>query len=103
MKYEFFKSARKNKKYKVVIYKKDKKIKTIHFGGIKKDGTPYPQFKDSTPLKLYSKYDTNDKERKKLYSKYDTNDNERRTLYYKRHKKDYGKLSADYFSKKYLW
>ena len=89
MKYEFFKSARKNKKYKVVIYKKDKKIKTIHFGGIKKDGTPYPQFKDTTPLKLYSKYDTNDKER--------------RTLYYKRHKKDYGKLSADYFSKKYLW
>ena len=89
MKYEFFKSARKNKKYKVVIYKKDKKIKTIHFGGIKKDGTPYPQFKDTTPLKLYSKYDTNDKERKKLY--------------YKRHKKNYGKLSADYFSKKYLW
>tara|TARA_R110000772_G_scaffold33153_4_gene80822 strand:- start:4541 stop:4759 length:219 start_codon:yes stop_codon:yes gene_type:complete len=66
-----------------------RKKKTIHFGAIKKDGTPYSQFKDSTNLKLYSKYDTNDKERRKLY--------------YKRHNKNYGKYSADALSKKYLW
>tara|TARA_R110000764_G_scaffold92621_1_gene175973 strand:+ start:583 stop:858 length:276 start_codon:yes stop_codon:yes gene_type:complete len=90
VKYVFSKSKRKFKKYKVVIVGKDgKKIKTINFGGIRKNGIPYGQFKDTTPLKLYSKYDHGDKER--------------RTRYLKRHKKDYGKLSADYFSKKYLW
>tara|TARA_R110002167_G_scaffold310673_1_gene515591 strand:- start:22 stop:300 length:279 start_codon:yes stop_codon:yes gene_type:complete len=85
------KSTRKNKKYMIdlIDHKTGKKKKTIHFGAIKKDGTPYSQFKDTTPLKLYSKYDTNDKERRKLY--------------YKRHNKNYGKYSADALSKKYLW
>ena len=85
------KSTRKTKKYMIdlIDHKTGKKKRTIHFGAIKKDGTPYNQFKDSTGLGLYSKYDHGDKER--------------RTRYLKRHKKDYGKLSADYFSKKYLW
>ena len=67
-----------------------KKIKTIHFGGINvKTGIPYAQFKDSTPLKLYSKYNHNDKKRKDRY--------------YKRHGKYKSKMSAKYFSHKYLW
>ena len=84
------KSTRKNKKYMIdlIDHKTKKKIRTIHFGAIKKDGTPYSQFKDKA-LGLYSKYDTNDKERRKLY--------------YKRHNKKYGKYSADTLAKKYLW
>lgn len=73
-----------NKKYKVEIYEKGIKIKTVQFGA-----KGYNQYKDKTPLKLYSKLDTLDKERKRLY--------------YIRHKKTYPKYSADWFSKKYLW
>lgn len=84
------KSTRKNKKYMIdlIDHKTKKKIRTIHFGAIKKDGTPYAQYKD-TALGLYSKYDHNDKDR--------------RARYYKRHKKKYGKYSADALSKRYLW
>tara|TARA_R110000822_G_scaffold130205_3_gene266697 strand:- start:592 stop:882 length:291 start_codon:yes stop_codon:yes gene_type:complete len=84
------------KKYRVEVWskgKKGKKIKTVQFGAKKKSKegvvTPYSQFKDKTPLKLYSKYDHGDKER--------------RTRYLKRHPVDYEKFSADWFSKKYLW
>tara|TARA_R110001592_G_scaffold208565_4_gene459626 strand:- start:91 stop:369 length:279 start_codon:yes stop_codon:yes gene_type:complete len=85
------KSPRKDKKYAMdlIDHVTNKKIRTIHFGGIKKDGTPYSQYKDRTPLKLYSKYDNLDKEKRKNYLK--------------RHKKSYGKYSADTLSKKYLW
>lgn len=85
------KSTRKNKKYMIdlIDHKTGKKKRTIHFGGIKKDGTPYSQFKDKTGLGLYSKYDNNDKAR--------------RARYLKRHKKKYGRYSADALSKKYLW
>jgi hypothetical protein len=85
------KSTRKSKKYMIdlIDHRTKKKITTIHFGAIKPDGTPYPQFKDRTGLGLYSKYDHNDKER--------------RARYYKRHKKKYGKYSADTLAKKYLW
>jgi len=84
------KSTRKNKKYMIdlIDHKTKKKIRTIHFGAIKKDGTPYSQFKDKA-LGLYSKYDNNDKERRKRYLK--------------RHNKKYGKYSADTLAKKYLW
>ena len=85
------KSTRKTKKYMIdlIDHKTGKKKRTIHFGAIKKDGTPYNQFKDSTGLGLYSKYDHNDKDRK--------------ARYYKRHNKSYGRYSADALSKKYLW
>ena len=71
------------KKYKVVMSENGKK-KTVQFGDSR-----FSQFKDKTPLKLYSKKDTLDKKR--------------RTAYYNRHKKNYPKYSADWFSKKYLW
>lgn len=85
------KSTRKNKKYMIdlVDHKTGKKKRSIHFGAIKKDGTPYAQFKDSTGLGLYSKYDHNDKDRK--------------ASYYKRHKRKFGRYSADTLAKKYLW
>tara|TARA_R110000772_G_scaffold64009_4_gene143122 strand:+ start:7435 stop:7713 length:279 start_codon:yes stop_codon:yes gene_type:complete len=85
------KSTRKTKKYMIdlIDHKTGKKKRTIHFGAIKKDGTPYNQFKDSTGLGLYSKYDHKDKDRK--------------ARYYKRHNKSYGRYSADALSKKYLW
>ena len=66
-----------DKKYRVIIFdNKDKKIKTVQFG-------------NDTPLKLYKNLDHLDKSR--------------RDLYYKRHKKNYPKYSADYFSKRFLW
>ena len=74
-----------DKKYRVIIFdNKDKKIKTVQFGNKK-----YQHYRDDTPLKLYKKLDHLDKDR--------------RDLYYKRHKINYPKYSADYFSKKYLW
>ena len=72
------------KKYKVQIIEKGKKTKTVQFGA-----KGYSQFKDTTPLKLYSKLDHNDKKRK--------------ANYFKRHKINYPKYSSDFFSKKYLW
>jgi hypothetical protein len=61
------KSDRKEKKYTAVIQHKKGKIKYIHFGAIKQDGTPYQQYRDSTKLKLYKKFDHGDKMRRKNY------------------------------------
>ena len=72
------------KKYRVELWEQGKKIKTIQFG-YKGMG----QFKDKTPLKLYSNLNHNDLQRKKNY--------------YARHNKTYPKYSPDWFSKKYLW
>ena len=74
------KSDRKCKKYKAIL----PSGKAVHFGA---DG--YQQYRDNTPLKLYSNLDHNDEKR--------------RALYYTRHAKYYPKYSADYFSKIYLW
>ena len=80
-----FEIGKGNKKYTALLKEnKTGKIKKISFGDKR-----YQQYKDSTPLKLYSNLDHNDEKR--------------RELYYKRHAKDYPKYSADYFSKIYLW
>ena len=65
----FEKSNRKDKKYNALLQAKDNPnaIVKIPFGGIRANGEPYGQYRDKTPLKLYSKYDTNDKERRRLY------------------------------------
>ena len=64
----FEKSKRKGKKYDAILENKETKREVrVPFGGIKSDGTPYPQYKDSTGLGLYSKYDTMDKNRRRLY------------------------------------
>jgi hypothetical protein len=78
---EFKRSTRKNKKYMVT----SPKGKTIHFGDSR-----YQQYKDSTPLKLYSHLDHGDKKRRANYlarSKKNSNNPE----------------SAQFYSIKYLW
>ena len=50
------------KKYKVEVYRSGKKIKTAQFGDQR-----YGQYQDKTPLKLYKKKDTLDKERRRLH------------------------------------
>jgi len=54
---EIKQSTQKNKKYMVLV-----NDKWIHFGDSR-----YEQFRDSTPLKLYSYLDHKDKERRKNY------------------------------------
>ena len=83
MRYKWFRGTG-NKKYKVQIFEGGKKIKTIQFGH-----KLYNQYKDKTPLKLYSHKDTLDKERRRLY--------------HARHNKQYGRLTPSSFSKRYLW
>jgi hypothetical protein len=73
-------SPLKNKKYRVIL----SNGKTIDFGDKR-----YEQYRDTTPLKLYSNLDHNDKKRQMRY--------------YSRHVKDYGPFTADWMSKHYLW
>ncbi len=82
------KSTRKNKKYMIKVNNKH-----VHFGDSR-----YQQYKDQTPLKLYSHLDHKD--------------NVRRELYYNRHSgtetkkealKKTPKNTAKYFSHKFLW
>ena len=60
---KFEKSKRKGKKYMVIVEnKKTDKQRILHFGA-----TGYEQFKDSTPLKLYSNGNHGDPKRRKNY------------------------------------
>jgi hypothetical protein len=76
----FTKSPIKNKKYRAFLSNNTH----VDFGDLR-----YQHYKDSTPLKLYIHMDHRDKDR--------------RIRYYLRHKKNYPKFSADWFSKTYLW
>lgn len=73
-----------HKKYKVQLWRNGKKIKTIQFGDNR-----YSQYKDKTPLKLYSHKDHLDKKR--------------RASYRARHNLNYEEFSAGRFALKYLW
>jgi hypothetical protein len=89
----FEKSSKKDKKYTAILQnKKTGREAKIHFGGIKKDGTPYAQYKDNV-LGLYKKYDHKDKKR--------------RDRYRNRHSKEVSSFkdywSAGLFSYKFLW
>ena len=91
---KFEKSSKKDKKYTAILQnKKTSKQRKIHFGGIRKDGEPYSQFKDATGLGVYSKYNSNDKDR--------------RARYRKRHSKEVPSFkdywTAGLFSYKFLW
>ena len=72
-----------NKKYKVTVKQLGKK-KTIQFGDNR-----YGQYKDKTPLKLYSHMDTLDKDRRRLYRL--------------RHSYPKRKYTPGWFALKYLW
>ena len=90
---EFKKSTRKGKKYMVKV----PSGKWIHFGAIV-NMIPMEQFKDSTGLGLYSKYDHGDKKRRASYrARHKAIKLKDGTLAYK------NKNSASYWSMKYLW
>ena len=60
---QFEKSDRKGKKYKVIVKNIETgKTRTIHFGGL-----GYQQFRDSTPLGLYSQLNHGETRRKQRY------------------------------------
>ena len=95
-KYKFIKfrrSKKRDKKYDAVLrHIATGREKVISFGGIRPNGTPYPQYKDSTGLKLYSHLDHLDEARRQRYRN--------------RHKGEGNstrKYSAGYFSYWYLW
>ena len=87
----FIKSKNKRKKYSAILQnKKTKREVKVDFGAIKPDGTPYEQYKDSTGLGLYSKYNHNDKKRRDSYRARHKNDN-------------LNEYSAGYFAWHFLW
>jgi hypothetical protein len=77
---KFEKSKEKGKKYLAIL----PDGQHVNFGAL-----GYQHYEDRTPLKLYSHLDHKDPQRRKRY--------------HQRHKKDYPKYSADWFSKTYLW
>ena len=84
------KSNKPNKKYDAILYNtKTKRENVVSFGAIRPNNIPYEQYRDSTGLGIYSKYDHNDKLR--------------RVNYYKRFGKKAVKYTAKWFSHKYLW
>ncbi len=78
---KFEKPTQINKKYSALVLIKGK-VKRVNFGDKR-----YQQYRDSTPLKLYTRLNHNDKERKRLYLI--------------RHRSDNG--VAGVLSRKYLW
>lgn len=77
---EWQRSPLKGKKYRVILSDNTHR----DFGSSLHD-----QYEDKTPLRLFKSRDHLDKKRKENY--------------YKRHKKDYGRFTPDWLSKKYLW
>lgn len=89
----FYKSNRKDKKYKAVYEVSGKPVKTTHFGA-----AGYQHFKDRTPLKLYSSLDHLDKERRNRYKK------RHQSILLKDGTPAYKvPMSAAWLSMKYLW
>jgi len=86
---EFKKSSRKGKKYMV----KTPSGKWVHFGS-----STMQQYKDSTPLKLYSNLDHGDKKRRTSYlARAKGIKDKQGNLTWK------NKESANYYSIRYLW
>jgi len=86
---EFKKSTRKGKKYMV----KTPSGKWVHFGS-----SSMQQYKDSTPLKLYSNLDHGDKKRRTSYlARAKGIKNKQGNLTWK------DKESANYYSIRFLW
>ena len=73
-----------DKKYRAIVYKNDRKIKTVQFGSIK-----HGQYRDSTPLRLYASRDNLDPRRRRLY--------------FQRHIYKKPRYSPGWLSAKYLW
>ena len=89
---KFEKSPRKHKKYQVTFTKNNKQY-TVNFGDKR-----YQQYKDLVPLKLYTKLNHGDKERRRRYL---ARAHGIRDKNGKLTKND--PTSANYWSIKYLW
>lgn len=87
-----------NKKYKALIKQKDGKTRTIQFGSKTNE-----QYKDSTPLKLYSKKDHNDKKRRQNYFNRFSGTKTKKEALEKEIKKSNGKYTAKILAFKLLW
>jgi len=85
------KSPKANKKYRIIMKFANGTVKTVDFGGVRKNGVPYSQYRDSTGLGFYSEYDNLNLDK--------------RENYFERHGRfeDMVKYSSDYFSAKFLY
>tara|TARA_R100001463_G_scaffold68244_3_gene121754 strand:- start:20 stop:289 length:270 start_codon:yes stop_codon:yes gene_type:complete len=86
---KFEKSKAKNKKYAI----KTPSGNIVNFGDKR-----YEHYKDTTPLKLYSKLDHNDKDRQKSYCKRSAGIKDKKGNLTKN-----DKYSPNALSRKYLW
>ncbi|GMF25009.1 unnamed protein product [Phytophthora lilii] len=71
MPFTFRISKKKDKKYDAVF--DDGRV--VSFGGIKRNGEPYQQYRDSTPLRAFSKYDHGNIERNSDFIRHGPIDN----------------------------
>ena len=96
---KFGKSKRKGKKYSAVVENnKTKKRRIIHFGA-----TGYQQYKDSTPLGLYTKHNHGDINRMKNYFNRHSGTKNRKKAIKKEKYKSRGLYNPKILSHKYLW
>ena len=97
---KFQKSTNPNKKYMVFIQDLiTNKIKIIHFGA-----SAYQQYKDRTPLKLYSYKDHLNKQRQmNYYSRHSNGITDREKAIIHEIKKSNGYYNAKILSHVYLW
>ena len=96
---KIIKPTRKGKKYTAIVRnKKTKKERKISFGQL-----GYEQFRDSTPLKLYSSKDHGDPKRKKNYFTRHSGVPTKAKAIKKEIEKSGGKYNAKILSHRFLW
>lgn len=97
---KFEKSKIKHKKYTAYVQDlKSKKIRQIHFGA---DG--YEQFKDSTGIGYYTKYNHGDLRRRRNYfSRHSSGIKTKKEATIMEIKKNKGLFNSKILSHKYLW
>jgi hypothetical protein len=89
----------KGKKYTaIIVERKTKKERKISFGSI-----GYSQYKDQTPLKLYSSNNSLDMKRRKAYFNRHSNEDTKAEALSKEIAKSGGRYNAKILSHKYLW
>jgi hypothetical protein len=95
---KFEKGPHKKKYTAFVRHKKTRKVRKIHFGA-----SDYAQYKDNTPLKLYSYKNHNTRKRRQNYFSRHSGTKNRRYAILKEKKKSKGCYNAKIFSHIYLW
>ena len=92
---EIIRPTQKGKKYTAIISMPNGKTRKVSFGAI-----GYTQFKDSTPLKMYSKLDHNDSKRRERYFQRHSGVSTKSEALAKERS---NKITAKWLSHKYLW